>query len=57
MKSVVQQQVTDALQAMVAAGAMAAEDLPASADIAVERSRGGEHGDFACPVAMSLARV
>jgi arginyl-tRNA synthetase len=57
MKSLVQQQITHALQAMVASGSVAAEDLPAAADIAVERSRGGEHGDFACPVAMSLARV
>jgi len=56
MKSLVQQQIADALAAMVAAGEVDAQALPAVADIAVERSRGGEHGDFACPVAMSLAR-
>ena len=42
---------------MSAAGAIDAQNLPTAADIVVERSRGGEHGDFACPIAMSLARV
>lgn len=57
MKLLVQQQIAHALAAMVAAGEADAQILSDAADIAVERSRGGEHGDFACPIAMSLARL
>ncbi|MFT5174781.1 MAG: arginyl-tRNA synthetase, partial [Gammaproteobacteria bacterium] len=57
MKLLVQQLIADALATMVAAGEADAQSLPVLADIAVERSSGGEHGDFACPLAMSLARV
>jgi arginyl-tRNA synthetase len=57
MKLLVQQLIAEALAAMVAAGEVGVQELPAFADIAVERSGGGEHGDFACPLAMSLARV
>jgi arginyl-tRNA synthetase len=45
------------LAAMAAGGEVDASALPELTTIAVEHSRGGEHGDFACPVAMSLARV
>jgi arginyl-tRNA synthetase len=54
LKALVQEQIGCALRALADAG-----DMPADAveEIPVERSRGGEHGDFASPVAMGLARV
>jgi arginyl-tRNA synthetase len=53
LKSLVQEHIGRALQALVEAGELAAGAVP---EVAVERSRGEEHGDFASPVAMALAR-
>jgi len=46
--------VAAALEKLRANGDLAVEALP---PIVVERSRGGDHGDFACTVALSLAKV
>ena len=54
MKSLVQEQIARALAALVDGGELAADALP---EVQVERSRGGEHGDFASPVALGLART
>jgi arginyl-tRNA synthetase len=54
LKSLVQDQIACALAALVDSGELAADALP---EVAVERIRGGEHGDFASPIALALARV
>lgn len=54
MKSLVQEQIACALAALVDSGELAADALP---EVVVERSRGGEHGDFASPIALALART
>ena len=54
MKSLVQEQIGHALRALVESGELARDALP---EVAVERSRGDEHGDYASPVAMALARA
>ncbi|MEO0998705.1 MAG: arginine--tRNA ligase, partial [Pseudomonadota bacterium] len=51
MKDLIRQLVRDAL-----ADVPALESLPDGLDIDVERSRDASHGDFACNVAMRLAR-
>jgi arginyl-tRNA synthetase len=53
LKSLVQEQIGHALRALVEAGDLAPDAVP---EVAVERSRGEEHGDFASPVALALAR-
>jgi len=53
LKSLVQAQIGHALQALVDAGELSPDALP---EVVVERSRGDEHGDFASPVALALAR-
>ena len=53
MKSLLQQHICVALDALRDRGEF---DLDAMGEIPMERSRGGEHGDFASPVALSLAR-
>jgi arginyl-tRNA synthetase len=54
MKSQFQQLVTRALEQLAADGLIAAEQLPIPV---IERGRSPEHGDFACGVAMVLARL
>ena len=53
MKTLVQEHIGHALAALVEAGELPADAVP---EVPVERSRGGDHGDFASPVAMALAR-
>jgi len=54
VKDLVQQHIARALDALAAAGELGPDALP---EIPVERSRGGEHGDFASPIALALART
>ena len=53
MKILLEAQLTQALNALIADGEFA---LAAPPEIALERSRGPEHGDFSCPLALALAR-
>ncbi len=59
MKTLVQEHIARALAALTADGRLApdAGARLAPAEIPVERSRDGGHGDFASPVAMALART
>ena len=54
MKDILQSLVRQALEGLVADGALALESVP---DIPIERSRDDSHGDYATPVAMGLARA
>ena len=54
MKHQVQELVEGALRALCDEGELALESLP---KVVVERARDPRHGDFATPVALSLARV
>jgi arginyl-tRNA synthetase len=54
LKAHLQSLLSDALESLASSGEL---DLAASPEVPVERSRGGDHGDFASPVALSLARV
>ena len=54
MKHQVQELVEGALRALRDEGELALESLP---KVVVERARDPRHGDFATPVALSLARV
>ncbi len=54
MKQQVQELVEDALRALRDEGEFALESMPS---VVVERARDPRHGDFATPVALSLARV
>ena len=46
--------VAAALEQLRASGDLNVEALP---PVVIERSRGGDHGDFACTVALSLAKL
>ena len=54
MKQQIQQLVSHALAVLAKAGVVPAEQLP---EISIERSRDSRHGDFACNVAMVLAKA
>ena len=54
MKNELTDLVASALERLRANGELSVEELP---PIVVERSRGGDHGDFACTVALSLAKL
>ena len=54
MKEHIRALLGHALAALRDAGELALDPLP---EVPVERSRGGGHGDFASPVALTLARV
>jgi arginyl-tRNA synthetase len=53
LKQALQSLLAQALRSLVDDGAL---DLDAVPEIPIERSRAGEHGDYASPVAMGLAR-
>ena len=53
MKTTLSDLIRDALSRLQDAGTLPAGELP---PVTVERSRGGDHGDFASPVALSLAK-
>ena len=53
LRAKLKQLIESALDNLQGAGEI---DLPPSLEIPLERSRGGEHGDYASPVALSLAR-
>ncbi|MCP5149966.1 MAG: arginine--tRNA ligase [Ectothiorhodospiraceae bacterium] len=55
MKPHLQSLLEAALARLVADGLLAPEALP-DGPVPLERSRGGEHGDFASPIALGLAR-
>ena len=54
MKEHIRSLLEHALAALRDEGELALDPLP---DIPVERSRGGDHGDFASPIALALARI
>ncbi len=54
MKSQIQQLVTSALEKIAAAGVIPQDQIPTPI---IERARDTKHGDFACNVAMVLAKV
>ena len=54
MKQHLTELVTQALATLRSAGVLASD---AEAPVAVERARGPEHGDFACNIALGLARI
>ena len=54
MKEHIRSLLERALATLCDEGELALDSLPA---IPVERSRGGDHGDFASPVALALARI
>lgn len=54
MREHIKSLISEALAAAVAARALALDDLP---EVVIERTRDAAHGDFACPVALGLARA
>jgi len=54
MKRQIQDDIATALAKLIAESGAAAPALP---EIAVERARDSQHGDFACSIAMALART
>ncbi len=54
MKRQIQQLVTQALEQLAAAGTIPAADLP---EPLIDRTKNPEHGDFACNIAMVMARI
>jgi arginyl-tRNA synthetase len=56
LQSTLAQQIHVALQAAQSAGDLPAFDLPSVDAIAIERPKQADHGDFATPVAMQLAK-
>ena len=54
MKSQIQQLITQALEKIADEGVIPADQIPQPV---IERARDSRHGDYACNVAMVLARV
>ncbi len=54
MKRQIQQLVTQALEQLAAAGKIPAAELP---EPLIDRTKNPEHGDFACNIAMVMARI
>lgn len=54
MKKLLESQLVAAIGSLREDGEFAMQDMP---PLPIERSRGGDHGDFASPVALALARV
>jgi len=53
LREKLQSLVTHALERLVDGGELSLDEVP---EVRIERSRDGDHGDYASPVAMSLAR-